>query len=73
MAKYESVVDVTIEVDAENEEVADKLIRGELINRLLETASRDNLFKMWLDVRQIDELEEGKANAVLPNRCDLYG
>ena len=63
MAKYEALVDVTIEVDAENEEVADKLIRGELINRLLETASRDNLFKMWLDVRQIDELEEGKANA----------
>jgi len=62
MAKYEAVVDVTIEVDAENEELADKLIKGELINRLLETASRDNLFKMWLDVRQIDELEEGKAN-----------
>ena len=62
MAKYEAVVDVTIEVDAENEEVADKLIRGELINRLLETASRDNLFKMWLDVRQIDELEEREDN-----------
>jgi hypothetical protein len=58
MAKYEAVVDVTIEVDAENEALADKLIKGELINRLLETASRDNLFKMWLDVRQIDELEE---------------
>ena len=62
MAKYEAVVDVTIEVDAENEEVADKLIKGELINRLIETASRDNLFKMWLDVRQIDELEEREDN-----------
>ena len=62
MAKYEAVVDVTIEVDAENEEVADKLIKGELINRLIETASRDNLFKMWLDVRQIDELEEREEN-----------
>ena len=60
MAKYEAVVDVTIEVDAENEEAADRLIKGELINRLLETASRDNLFKMWLDVRQIDRLEKGK-------------
>ena len=62
MAKYEAVVDVTIEVDAENEEVADKLIKGELINRLIETASRDNLFKMWLDVRQIDELKEREDN-----------
>jgi len=60
VAKYEAVVDVTIEVDAENEEAADRLIKGELINRLLETASRDNLFKMWLDVRQIDRLEKGK-------------
>lgn len=58
MAKYEAVVDITVEVDAANSEEADQLILGELTNRLLETASRDNLFKMWLDVRQIDELEE---------------
>ena len=58
MAKYEAVVDITVEIDAANSEEADQLILGELTNRLLETASRDSLFKMWLDVRQIDELEE---------------
>lgn len=62
MAKYEAVVDITVEVDAANSEEADQLILGELTNRLLETASRDNLFKMWLDVRQIDELEEEGDN-----------
>ena len=58
MAKYKAVVDLTIEVDATDSEHADELILGELTNRLLEVASRDNLFEMWLDVRQIDEIEE---------------
>lgn len=56
MAKYEAVVDLTIEVDANDSDHADKLILGELTNRLLEVASRDDLFKMWLNVRQIDEV-----------------
>jgi len=59
MAKYEAVIDITVEVDAANSEEADQLILGEMTNRLLETASKDAVFKMWLDVRQIDLLEEG--------------
>lgn len=58
MAKYDAIVDVTIEVDAPNEDEARKLIYGEITNRLLDTASRDGLFKMWTDVRQIEELKQ---------------
>lgn len=33
------------------------MILGEMTDRLLETASRDNKFKMWLEVIDIAELE----------------
>jgi hypothetical protein len=57
MAKYEAVIDLTIEVEASDSDSADKLILGELTQRLLEVASRDNKFKMWLDVREIEEMD----------------
>jgi hypothetical protein len=57
MAKYEAVIDITVEVEATDSDSADQLILGELTSRLLEVASRDNVFKMWLDVRQIEELD----------------
>ena len=57
MAKYEAVIDLTIEVEASDSESADKLILGELTQRLLEVASKDNIFKLWLDVRQIEEMD----------------
>jgi hypothetical protein len=56
MPRYEAVIDLTIEVNAKDSDSADKLILGELTNRLLEVASRDNKFKMWLDVQEIEEM-----------------
>jgi hypothetical protein len=57
MPRYEAVIDLTIEVNAKDSDSADKLILGELTQRLLEVASRDNKFKMWLDVREIEEMD----------------
>ena len=57
MSKYEAVINVSVEVDAQNPEMADQMILGEMTDRLLETASRDNKFKMWLEVIDIAELE----------------
>jgi len=56
MPRYEAVIDLTIEVNAKDSDSADKLILGELTNRLLEVASGDNKFKMWLDVQEIEEM-----------------
>lgn len=58
MAKYEAVIDLTVEVEAADPDSADKLILGELTNRLLEIASKDNIFKLWLEVREIVEVKE---------------
>ncbi len=57
MAKYEAVVGITVEFNAKDSDSADQLILGELTARLLETASRDNKFKMWLNVEEIEELD----------------
>ena len=56
MPKYEAVINLTVEVDEDSPESADSAILGELTDRLLETASRDTRFKLWLDVIQIDEV-----------------
>jgi hypothetical protein len=56
MPKYEAVIDLTVEIDASDSDSADKLILGELTNRLLEVASKDNTFKLWLEVREIEEM-----------------
>jgi hypothetical protein len=58
MAKYEADISITIEVEAENAEDADRLVLGEMTSRLLETASRDNTFQMWITVNEIAEIEE---------------
>lgn len=57
MAKYEAVIDLTVEIEASDSDSADKLILGELTQRLLEVASRDNVFKLWLEVREIEEIK----------------
>ena len=58
MSKYEAVVSLTVEVNASSPKEADQLFLGELTNRVLEIAKRDNIFKLWLDVVEINELEE---------------
>jgi hypothetical protein len=56
MPKYEAVIDITVEVEAYDSEEADKLILGELTHRLLASVTTDDLFKVWLDVREIEEM-----------------
>jgi hypothetical protein len=51
---------LSVELDAKNAETADKQVYGEMTDRLLETASRDNKFKMWLEVVEILELKESR-------------
>ena len=57
MPKYEALINLTVELDSDD---ADESVYGELTNRLLDVASRDNLFKLWLEVIEINELEEAK-------------
>lgn len=54
MPKYEAIINLSVELDADE---ADKVVYGELTNRLLDVASRDNLFKLWLEVIEIQELK----------------
>ncbi len=58
MAKYEAIINVSVEVDATSEEAASKIVYGELTNRMLDIASRDDQFKLWMDVIEINELGE---------------
>jgi hypothetical protein len=58
MSKYEAVISMTIELDAENSDDASSIVYGELTDRLLDVASRDAVFKMWLDVIDILGVDE---------------
>lgn len=62
MAKYEALINLTVEVDAEYSTEADRLIYGEFTNRLLEIASRDAKFKLWSEVIQIEEVNQWQTN-----------
>lgn len=57
MAKYEAAINLTLELDAETDELAEKAIYGEFMDRLLNTASRDAQFKLWAEVIEITEIE----------------
>jgi hypothetical protein len=55
MPKYEAVINLTAVADCANEDEADSMFLGELTSRLLEVASRDNKFQLWVEVVQIEE------------------
>ena len=61
MAKYEALINLTVEVDAKFSTEADRVIYGEYMNRLLDTASRDAKFKLWADVIQIEQIRSNNA------------
>jgi hypothetical protein len=61
MAKYEAVINLTVEVDAKFSTEADRVIYGEFMDRLLDTASRDAKFKLWADVIQIEQIRSNNA------------
>jgi hypothetical protein len=58
MSKYEAVISMSIELDAEDDGSASDIVYGEITSRLLDVASRDNKFQMWLDVIDILGVEE---------------
>jgi hypothetical protein len=58
MTKYEAVISMTIKLDADNYEDAGSIVHGELTDRLLDVASRDDKFQMWLDVIDILGVDE---------------
>lgn len=57
MAKFEAVIDLTVEIDSDDSESADKEIYGELTDKILAIAG--NQYKIWLEVRQIEEVNNG--------------
>jgi hypothetical protein len=54
--KYDVVINLSVEVDADSLESAESLVYGELTDRLLDVASRDALFKMWLEIVGLREI-----------------
>lgn len=55
MPTYEALINLTATVNASNPDEADQLFLGELTTRLLEVANRDNKFKLWVEITQIEE------------------
>lgn len=58
MAKYETDISITAEVDVENIAEANELFLGELTKRLKEVANIDNRYKIWVEVIEIREVEK---------------
>ena len=56
MAKYEAIIDLTVEVDADSPEQADQVILNKLTDKVLELAG--STYKIWIDVRQIEAVAE---------------
>ena len=58
MAKYEALIEVSVEFEAEDSDSADSVLFGEYVNRLLETASKDddNTFNLWVEVINIEKI-----------------
>ena len=57
MSKYEALINLTVEVDADTEESANEAIYGEFNKRLLDVVLADNMFNMWVDVIQLEKME----------------
>lgn len=53
MAKFEAIIDLTVEIDAENSDQSDELMLS-LTNQILALAG--NTYKIWIDTRQVDEV-----------------
>jgi hypothetical protein len=58
MPKFEAVIDLTVEIDADNADSADQIFLKEFTDEIL-TIARDK-YKIWLDIRQIEQIEESK-------------
>lgn len=58
MSKYDAVINLSVEIDADTQEEAEKLLYETLYPRLTDVASRDALFRMWVDVLEMREINE---------------
>jgi hypothetical protein len=56
MPKYEAVINLTAQTEADNLDHADEAFLGELTDRLLAIAGDRFAFDLWVEVRQIDEV-----------------
>jgi len=56
--KYDVQINLSVEIDADSPESAESLLYGELTDRLIDVASRDALFKMWLEVVEMREVTD---------------
>jgi hypothetical protein len=56
MPKFEAVINLTVELDANNSEEADKIFLGAFTDEVLSIAK--DRYKIWLDVIQIEEVTE---------------
>lgn len=57
MSKIEALVDITIEMDAEDVEKATTMIQEEITSKIREIARNDNRFKIWIEITQVSEME----------------
>jgi hypothetical protein len=57
MSKYEALVNLTIEVDANDEDDANEAIYGEFLKRLLDGIHTDSMFTMWAEVVQLEKMD----------------
>lgn len=55
MAKFEALIDLTVEVDCAGMVVAEDLFYTEFTDKLLALAQ--DTYKIWVDVRQVEEVE----------------
>jgi hypothetical protein len=59
MPKYEAVINLTAQTEADNPERADEAFLGELTDKLLAIAGDRFAFDLWVEVREIDEVLHG--------------
>lgn len=58
MSKYDVVINLSVELDADTQEEAEELLYETLYPRLTDVASRDALFRMWLEVVELREIDD---------------
>lgn len=54
MAKYEAVIDLTVEIDAEDSDRAEQIFLKDFTDEVLALAK--DRYKIWIDIRQIEEV-----------------
>jgi hypothetical protein len=56
MAKYEALIEVSVEFEAEDSDSADSVLFDDYVNRLIDTAAKDDKFRLWVEVTNIEKI-----------------